>query len=229
MKIIVGLGNPGRKYAPTRHNAGFEVIDKLAYDYNIKTERLRFKAFCGEGLIRGERVLLLKPQTFMNLSGESVREAMAFYKLEPKDLIVVCDDISLPVGMARIRPKGSDAGQKGLRNIIDRIKTDAFVRVKVGIGAPPPGFELVDFVLSKFTADELPGLIRGVTRATEAIEILLTQGIDAAMSKTNERIKKPSAEKPEKNTPEKEEKSKQEPIEQEPAKQESTPSPEITE
>ena len=193
MKVIVGLGNPGSKYAPTRHNTGFEVIDKLSYDYNINVSRLKHKAFIGEGIIKGEKVLLAKPQTFMNLSGESVRELLGFYKYPVADLIVVCDDISLPLGMVRVRPKGSDGGQKGLRNIIDRLGTSEFWRVRVGIGEKPGDWDLADYVLSRFGPDELPLFIQGVTKATEAIEIMIETGGEEAMNRMNETVRQKKA------------------------------------
>ncbi len=176
MKAIIGLGNPGRDYKWTRHNVGFEVINKLAYDYNIDMNKEKYKALTGEGRIGFEKVLLIEPLTYMNLSGESVREFVNFYKLQPEDIIVVCDDINLPVGSIRIRAKGSDGGQKGLRNIIYQLGYDNFTRVRVGVGEKPPQWDLAKYVLSKFTEEENTDIIKGITDAGDAVAMIVKDG-----------------------------------------------------
>jgi PTH1 family peptidyl-tRNA hydrolase len=185
MKLIVGLGNPGKKYEGTKHNVGFEVIDKAADKYNISVTKVKHKGLIGDGNISGEKVMLLKPQTYMNLSGESVKEAMTFYKIDIKDLIVIYDDTSLPVGATRIREKGSAGGHNGIKNIIAHLGTDSFVRIKVGIGEKPNGWDLADYVLSKFSKDDEPLIESGKDRALTALEIILKDGVAKAMNQTN--------------------------------------------
>ena len=184
--LVVGLGNPGDKYTFTRHNAGFICIDILAEKYGIKINKLKFKSLIGEGRIEGKRCLLLKPQTFMNLSGEAVRDAVEFYKIPVENVIVICDDISLEPGKMRIRRKGSHGGQNGMRNIIFHLKDDNFPRIKIGIGAKPnPEYDLADWVLSRFSQNEAK-LIRQVADNTvSAIEIMVKGDIDKAMSNYN--------------------------------------------
>ena len=151
--MIVGLGNPGKQYESTRHNAGFICLDLLAEKYSISVKKLKFKSLLGEGRIEGKRCLLLKPQTFMNLSGEAVRDAAEFYKIPPENIIVIYDDISLDPGKLRIRRKGSDGGHNGMKNILYHLKSDGFPRIKVGVGAKPnPEYDLADWVLSRFTS-----------------------------------------------------------------------------
>lgn len=153
--IIVGLGNPGEKYRITRHNAGFLMMDYLAERAGIRVDRSKFKALVGDGEIAGKRVLLMKPQTFMNLSGEAVAEAARFYKIAPENILVFSDDVSLDVGRMRLRQKGSDGGQNGLRNIILQLSSDAFPRLRFGVGKKPhPDYDLADWVLSEFTKEE---------------------------------------------------------------------------
>lgn len=153
--IIVGLGNPGEKYRITRHNAGFLMMDYLAERAGIRVDRSKFKALVGDGEIAGKRVLLMKPQTFMNLSGEAVAEAANFYKIAPENILVFSDDVSLDVGRMRLRQKGSDGGQNGLRNIILQLSSDAFPRLRFGVGKKPhPDYDLADWVLSEFTKEE---------------------------------------------------------------------------
>ena len=200
MYAKIGLGNPGRQYQWTRHNVGYEVINKLAYDYNIDMNKQKFKAVLGEGRIGFEKVLLVQPVTYMNLSGESVREIVSFYKLEPEDIIVTCDDINLPLSHIRIREKGSDGGQKGLRSIMYQLGYDTFTRVRVGIGEKPKEWDLADYVLSKFREDENDDIIKGITDAADAITMIVKSGeTRAAMNKYN---KKGSKEKPKKEDPE---------------------------
>lgn len=188
MKAVIGLGNPGRDYKWTRHNVGYEVVNKLAYDNNIDINREKFRAVTGEGHIGFEKVIFIEPITYMNLSGESVREFVSFYKLEPEDIIVVCDDINLPVGSVRIRQKGSDGGQKGLRNIIYQLGYDNFTRVRVGVGEKPPKWDLANYVLSKFTDEEHNGIIKGITDAGDAITMIIKDGnTQRAMNTYNKR------------------------------------------
>ncbi len=189
MFIIVGLGNPGREYKYTRHNTGFEVIDKLSYDHNINMNKNKFSGICGEGMIGGEKVMLLKPLTYMNLSGNCVGAAVEFYKLPLENLIVCCDDINLPVGSIRIRKKGTDGGQKGLRSIIERLGSSDFPRVRIGIGKKPDRMDLKDWVLSGFMQEEGTDIINAVTDAGDAVGMILKCNIDLAMSKYNKRNK----------------------------------------
>lgn len=184
--IIVGLGNPGKEYAHTRHNAGFIAIDKLAEKYNCSITKMKYKALIADCTIAGKRALLMKPQTFMNLSGEAVTQAMSFYKIPPENVIVMFDDISLAVGKLRIRRKGSDGGQKGMRSIIELSGSQSFPRVKIGIGEKPnPKWQLADWVLSRFTSEELKTLDEVTERACGAVEAILSGNIDKAMSQYN--------------------------------------------
>ncbi len=192
MKIIVGLGNPGRDYRGTRHNVGFEVIAKLAYDYNIDMNKSKFKAVMGEGRIGFEKVVLLQPITYMNLSGECLREAVSFYKCEKQDIIIVCDDINLPLSYIRVRAKGTDGGQKGLRNIMYQLGYDDFTRVRVGVGEKPKEWDLKDYVLSRFTEEEKPDIIKGITDAADAVVSIVKNDGDVkdAMNRYNKKISK---------------------------------------
>lgn len=184
--IVVGLGNPGREYENTRHNAGFIAIEKLAEKHGVQINRLKFKALYGECTISGRRTLLLKPQTFMNHSGQSVTQAMSFYKIPPAHVIILFDDVSLDVGRLRIRRKGSDGGQKGMRSIIYLSGKDDFPRIKLGIGAKPnPEWELADWVLSRFTPDELERLDTAACSACAAVELIINGEIDKAMNLYN--------------------------------------------
>lgn len=185
--IIVGLGNPGKEYSGTRHNAGFEVIDKLAYDYNINVNKAKFKGIIGEGNIKNKHIILLKPLTYMNLSGESIKEALNWYKLTYKDIIVIYDDTSLNVGEIRVREKGSAGGHNGMKNIIYLLNTDEFIRVRVGIGEKPKDWDLADYVLSRFYKDEIPVIIDGFTKASNAVETILENGVQTAMNKFNQK------------------------------------------
>ena len=185
MKPIVGLGNPGAKYAGTRHNAGFSVIDELAERHKIKMDTNKHKAIIGKGIINGEKVILSMPQTFMNLSGESVRSIMDFYKLTVDDLIVVYDDIDLDVGKLRIRERGSAGGHNGMKNIIQHVGSQDFVRVRVGVGHKPDKMDLADYVLSRFGRDELPMMRESCGRACDAVTVILADGAVAAMNNFN--------------------------------------------
>lgn len=182
--IVAGLGNPGKKYVGTRHNAGFAVIEALAETLDVKVDRVKFKSLCGEAVIGGKKVLLLMPQTFMNNSGEALREAATFYKLPPERCLVICDDISLPVGTIRIRRKGSDGGQRGMRSIITLCGSEAFPRIKVGVGQKPhPDYDLAAWVLSHFTKDEAPKLVEAAKAAAEAACMIAEGNIDEAMNR----------------------------------------------
>ena len=185
MKIIAGLGNPTKQYEGTRHNVGFSVIYRLADKYNIKMNIARHKALIGTGVIAGEKVMLVMPQTYMNLSGEAVGEIMRYYKAEPSDLIITYDDIDLDVGKLRIRAKGSAGGHNGMKSIIAHVGSEEFDRVRVGIGHKPPEFDLADYVLSRFGKDELPLIRDAVDKAADAVEVIIRSGIEAAMNKYN--------------------------------------------
>ena len=186
MKIIAGLGNPTRKYEGTRHNIGFTVIDALAQEYNINMNEKKFKAICGKGMIGGEKVLLLKPQTYMNLSGESIIEAVNYYKCDPEeDLIVIYDDIDLDVGRLRVRAKGSAGGHNGMKNIILHLGTDVFARIRVGVGAKPKEYDLADYVLGHFPKEEMEAIDEGRQHACKAASIIIEDGISAAMNQCN--------------------------------------------
>jgi peptidyl-tRNA hydrolase, PTH1 family len=184
LKLVAGLGNPGPKYQGTRHNVGFDVVDRLAAGGARPSFSRKFDGQVAEAEIDFRRVLLLKPETFMNLSGRSVAQALRFYKLEPADLLVVCDDLSLPLGRLRLRPGGSDGGQKGLRDIIAHLGIDKFARLRIGIGERGEA-DAADFVLSRFRGAERPIIDDALILATQAVAVWVTQGIDAAMNKFN--------------------------------------------
>ena len=167
MIVIAGLGNPGKEYDKTKHNVGFWVIDQLAKEYNIDVTKFKHKALIGDGVIAGKKVLLVKPQTYMNLSGESIREVLKFYKIPIEQFYVIYDDTSLPLSSVRIREKGSAGGHNGIKNIIAHLNTDAFIRIKVGIGEKPNGWDLADYVLTKFSKDDEPLILSGVEKASQ--------------------------------------------------------------
>ncbi len=184
--LIVGLGNPGTKYAYTRHNAGFLCLEMLADQQNVKINRIKFKGVLGEARLGGHRCLLLKPQTFMNNSGESVREAAAFYKIPPERILVIFDDVSLPCGRLRIRRKGSDGGHNGIKSIIYHLGSDAFPRIKLGIGEKPdPEWDLADWVLSPFRKEELVALREASEKACDAAQKIVCGDIEQAMGLYN--------------------------------------------
>lgn len=168
MKIIIGLGNPGKKYEDTRHNAGFMAIDKISEKWGIPVAQNKFRALVGEGRIEGEKVLLVKPQTYMNLSGESVAEILKFYKLIPDELVVIFDDLDLPTGQLRLREKGSAGGHNGIKSMISHLGTQEFKRIKVGIGRPEPGRSVSDYVLQSFPSAERTAVSEAVALAAEA-------------------------------------------------------------
>ena len=184
MKIIVGLGNPGAKYAGTRHNVGFDVIDYLAADPACGTARAKFQSLVAELKIGSEPTLLVKPQTFMNLSGRAVREIFDFYKLTPADVLAVSDDFNLPLGKLRVRGQGSHGGQNGLRNIQECLGTDAYPRLRLGVGQPSGG-EAIDFVLSRFKPGERTAADDAVARAGQAVLLWVREGLDVCMNRTN--------------------------------------------
>ena len=186
MYLIAGLGNPTREYDKTRHNVGFSVIDVLADKYNIDVSDRKHKALCGKGIIEGEKVLLLKPQTFMNLSGQAVQEAAAFYKLPMEKVLVFVDDISLEPGHVRIRRKGTDGGHNGLKNIIYLTGSDQFPRVKIGVGAKPhPDYDLAKWVLSRFSAEERKALDSVLEQAADIAKLIVSGRMDEAMNGYN--------------------------------------------
>ncbi|MBQ4625866.1 MAG: aminoacyl-tRNA hydrolase [Clostridia bacterium] len=184
--LIVGLGNPGKKYELTRHNAGFLFTDLLADKLGFKINKIQFKAITGTAEISGKKCIVMKPQTFMNNSGEAVKQAAAFYKIPPENIIVVFDDISLPCGKLRIKRKGSDGGHNGIKSIIYLLNSDKFPRVKLGVGEKPhPDYDLADWVLSSFKKDELTALRDAAEKACEAVELMVSGNIDRAMSSFN--------------------------------------------
>ena len=186
MFIIAGLGNPGKQYEMTRHNIGFHTLDYIAEKHNIKLKKLKFKAVYGEGNIAGEKVYLVKPQTYMNLSGEAIGEMARFYKIPPENIIVINDDISLDMGRIRVRGKGSDGGHNGLKSIIYQLQSDKFPRVKMGVGAPKhKDYDLADFVLGRFTKDEIPVMEDAIIKAEGAVCEIIKNGVDSAMNAFN--------------------------------------------
>ncbi len=186
MYIIVGLGNPGKKYEGTRHNMGFDVIDRLVYKNNIPCSGSKFHSVYGTGMIGTQKVVLAKPLTYMNLSGTAVRELIDFYKIDPEsELIVISDDIDLEPGRIRIRKQGSAGGQNGLRHIVQCLGTQKFIRIRVGTGGKPEGWELADWVLSRFTMDDRALVDDAIVRAADAVAAICTDGIDKAMNVYN--------------------------------------------
>lgn len=186
MYLIAGLGNPTFQYARTRHNIGFETIDELADRNHIDMNLNKHKAVCGKGIIAGEKVLLLQPQTYMNNSGESIRDAVDFYKIDPKtELIVIYDDISLGVGQLRLRAKGSAGGHNGIKSIIAHLGTEEFKRIKIGVGDKPAGWDLADYVLGRFDDLDRKLADEGIENAAKAAEVIISEGIQTAMNKYN--------------------------------------------
>ena len=194
MYIIAGLGNPGGKYENTRHNVGFEVIDILADRMGICVDEKKHRALCGKGVLEGEKVVLVKPQTFMNLSGESVRSAADYYKVEADHIIVVFDDISLEPGMLRVRGKGSAGGHNGIKSIIASLGSQDFPRVRIGVGAKPERMDLADYVLGHFSKEELECMDTAFSDAAAAAAAMITEGIHAAMNQFNGAARKPNPE-----------------------------------
>lgn len=184
--LIVFLGNPGPRYEMTRHNAGFMAADAMAKEKNVNINKARFKALTATCDIGGESVLLMKPQTFMNLSGDAVAQAAKFYKIPPERVIVVSDEISLPIGKLRIRTKGSAGGHNGLKDIIAKLGTDAFPRIRIGVGTPPhPDYDMADWVLSTFKNQDAEDMLAAAERAAQAAQCYIAQGADRAMNRFN--------------------------------------------
>ena len=184
--LVVGLGNPGNKYTYTRHNSGFLCLDMLSQKLNFRIDRLKFKSLICDTKINGHRCIVMKPQTYMNNSGEAIRECANFYKIKPENIIVIYDDISLDVGKLRIRRKGTDGGHNGIKSIIYHLNSDQFPRIKVGCGKKPhPDYDLADWVLSEFKKDEQKALEPALENACKAIELLLDNQIDKAMNLYN--------------------------------------------
>lgn len=201
MYIIAGLGNPGKKYENTRHNMGFIAVDLLADAYGIKVDKLKFKSLVGEGRIAGQRVLLMKPQTYMNLSGEAIREAVHFYKIDPEELIVIYDDIDIPTGTFRIRKKGSAGTHNGMRSVVYQIQSDQFPRIRVGIGSEKK-VDLIHYVTGGVSKDEKALLEDALTKTAKAAAAIIEKGIDKAMNEYNIRPKKEKPAKAEKTAAE---------------------------
>ena len=186
MYIIAGLGNPKREYDNTRHNIGFALIDALADQYNISVMDMKHKALTGKGMINGQKVILVKPLTFMNLSGESIRPIVDYYKIDVStELIVISDDISLPPGQIRVRKKGSAGGHNGLKNIIQHLGSEEFQRIRIGVGEKPAGYDLADYVLGHFSKEEQPLIRKGVEKAMKAATMMLEGDVDRAMNEFN--------------------------------------------
>jgi peptidyl-tRNA hydrolase, PTH1 family len=191
VKILVGLGNPGTPYQWTRHNIGFRVVDRLAEEHRISIGHKRFKAEWGKGRIRLEEVVLLKPLTFMNLSGSAVRKVVDFYKMGIEDLVVIHDDLDLAFGSLRIKRWGGDGGHQGIRSIMDSMGGNNFLRLKVGIGRPPPGMDPADYVLSSFGGTERHPLEEIVSRAAECVSVMILEGIETAMNRFQRKLTPP--------------------------------------
>lgn len=190
MYIIVGLGNPTKEYQGTRHNVGFDVIDAIADAYNITVESKEKRAYVGKGIIAGQKVLLAKPQTYMNLSGESVRGLLDYYKIdEESELIIIYDDVSLDVGQLRIRKKGSAGGHNGIKSIISHLGHNVFMRIKVGVGEKPKQYDLADYVLGHFSKEDRVIMEDGYKKAIKAIEMILIGDVDGAMNEFNKKVK----------------------------------------
>ncbi len=190
MFVIAGLGNPGPRYAGTRHNVGFDVIDAVADKYNISVDRKKSRAYIGKGIIEGRKTILVKPQTYMNLSGESISRIVDYYQIEPEtELLVIYDDISLPPGQIRIRGKGSAGGHNGMKNIIANLGTDVFARIKVGIGEKPGRHDLADYVLGRFSQGEQKIMEEAYARAAAAAAQITAGGIQSAMNEYNRKVR----------------------------------------
>lgn len=183
--LIAGLGNPGSKYENTRHNVGFDTIDYLSWKHNIKLSKIGFKAIYGEGEIQGVRTILLKPQTYMNLSGESIRDIVAWYKIPLEKVVIVYDDIDLEPGKIRVRPKGSSGTHNGMKSIIYQLQSDGFPRVRIGIGRAPEKWDLADYVLSKFSKEDREVMNKSVEKAADAAIMIATTGVEKTMGTYN--------------------------------------------
>ena len=187
MKMIVGLGNPGSKYEKTRHNMGWEALDRAAHNAGIKVNVNRYHGLTGMGVIAGEKVILVKPLTYMNLSGDCVQPLAAYYKIPPEDILVICDDVNLPLGRIRFRKSGSAGGHNGLKSIIGRLGSDAFPRLRLGVGGPGEGIDLIDHVLMPFLGEDAAKAEALAKTAAEAVLCFLTDGPDKVMNEYNSR------------------------------------------
>ena len=186
MYLIAGLGNPGKQYEATRHNMGFDTVDCLVETHNVPQGGVKFNAMYGKGIIGGEKAILMKPLSYMNLSGGPIQEMSSYFKINPEtELIVIYDDIDLEPGQLRIRKKGSAGGHNGIKDIIRRLGTEKFIRIRVGVGAKPNDWDLADFVLGQFSDSDRKLVDEGIRDAAEAVELILSEGVDAAMNKYN--------------------------------------------
>ena len=182
---LIGLGNPGKKYENTRHNVGFDTIDLLAAQYGINVAKIKHKALVGEGIIQGERVILAKPQTFMNASGESVREIIEWYKMPLSNVILIYDDVDLQPGSIRIRAQGSAGTHNGMKSVLYHVQSENFPRIRIGIGRPPEGWDMADFVLSRFSDEERKIINESISKAADAAVVIMKAGANTAMNKFN--------------------------------------------
>lgn len=185
MYLIAGLGNPTREYAGTRHNIGYDTITRLCDDYRISLDIKKHKGLCGKGVIHGERVILIQPLTYMNLSGDCIKAVADYYKIDPQHIIIIYDDISLPAGKLRVRAKGSAGGHNGMKSIIAGLGTEEFPRIRIGIGEKPSGWDLADYVLGHFSKEELPLMREAVGRAAQACDMIMQEGVEIAMTRCN--------------------------------------------
>ncbi len=186
MYLIAGLGNPGKQYEATRHNMGFDTIDCLVEEHNVPQGGVKFNAMYGKGIIGGEKAILMKPLSYMNLSGGPIQEMSSYFKIDPEtELIVIYDDIDLEPGQLRVRKQGSAGGHNGIKDIIRRLGTEKFIRIRVGVGAKPKGWDLADFVLGHFSDSDRKLVDEGIRDAADAVELILSEGVDAAMNKYN--------------------------------------------
>lgn len=185
MKLIIGLGNPGKEYEMTRHNIGWMALDRLAKEWNIDVTKSKYRALYGEGTVRGEKVVLLKPMTYMNLSGESLSQAMQWYKPDLKDIVVLYDDMDIPLGKLRLRTKGSPGGHNGIKSLVQHLGTQEFNRVRMGIGRPHPGSDVIKHVLTNFRKEEVEEVENAVSKIGDVIECIIDQGFLIAMNRFN--------------------------------------------
>ena len=185
MYLIVGLGNPEEEYANTRHNMGFDTINKISEKYNIEVTKNKFEGLYGKGEIEGEKVILLKPQTYMNLSGHAVRKFMDFFKIEPEKIVIIFDDIDIEKGQIKIRKKGSGGSHKGMQSVVQMLGTEEIARIRVGIGSPENKKDMIEYVISKISKEEKELLEPGIEKAKEAVKIIIKEGLDKAMNKYN--------------------------------------------
>ncbi|MCX7571982.1 aminoacyl-tRNA hydrolase [Tumebacillus sp. DT12] len=185
MKLIIGLGNPGKEYEMTRHNIGWMALDRLAKEWNIDVTKSKYRALYGEGTVKGEKVVLLKPMTYMNLSGESLSQAMQWYKPDLKDIVVLYDDMDIPLGKLRLRTKGSPGGHNGIKSLVQHLGTQEFNRVRMGIGRPHPGSDVIKHVLTNFRKEEVEDVENAVSKIGDVIECIIDQGFLIAMNRFN--------------------------------------------